>query len=1013
MSEPADATHDGKADQLRGCLLQAALLVGSAKEQVSTESTENQEGNSIEQLLSTRLARLDIDDQGDSLTIRARYVDQCLQLLVAIQTALVQEISNDAQGEKDYLGVRDLRLVHTLLQVVISWGLYPYFSPGVGVPLSKRVKSGYTNHELFGADDQASHHMNSQRSLLSNTTRLVDLMAHSYKALVGKRGTTVSSILLLRHLPDLYAALLQLAYEPAQASQIPNDTKTPPKVAAPLNPTSLFDASTQTANKTDETALTADEKAKCARMFMWLFDKSDPYRAMESLMLLLGTSPLHPAPAWLRAICGRFLSKLLLQPTGVATVLKFTIGSADHVQLIELEKVAKLVLSVPRQMNSVESYYAVIAPQLVDLLRNAQGTSQDQAVTFILGRMITKHPEISQKLIVEPLTGAFVDAWQRRDYDEGGAPSEILGGDVDRVVLDDAAMASLIRSMHTILVGGEPSPVVIHQVMGSCVAALYQLYEFTCRTKSGVRESVLDLLTTYFRLMTTEQCMDDLQHIILDPVDLFGDRVAYFCLSDSGGVQLKWKRTPKPLGGNELPLDVSRLVTFLSSLNNADLCGDLFVFLLNTYTNMQSAGSEPKSILMILQLIMSMADSLGPDILGKPIQILAFANNTVLGQLERMDRLQKPPAQASPSSSGSLFAELGNIVSDEQREMMDDMDDDTFTAEDELESLLLAINLIRAVIHENEDLDQEAIQSLSSLLPSLKRLEKISGEMLEDQVHEVILAITAVLSSRDMDRVADGGQLAESKKKYREAMKALQDELLPVRAHGIGILKEMVLAKDPLVSSGQALDDLLDLFIRLIQDDDSYIYMNAIKGLAALTDMHGNRIIEKLGRVYANDNEKMDHRLRVGEALMQTIQRCGDTLGKYIQALIKPLEKVLASRQVDVTLRTSALSILSSACQTCPTALSGMLWQLTDWVLNILDIEKQPEVRRAATVLILSLFRGMAAQTLYEFPTENLRRAYRTLRYVEHTDPDELTRYQARVALSDLDVLMRGEIFQK
>jgi hypothetical protein len=50
------------------------------------------------------------------------------------------------ESDKDYLGIRDFRLVHTLLQVIISWGFYPCFLPGVGVPLSKRVKSGYTNH---------------------------------------------------------------------------------------------------------------------------------------------------------------------------------------------------------------------------------------------------------------------------------------------------------------------------------------------------------------------------------------------------------------------------------------------------------------------------------------------------------------------------------------------------------------------------------------------------------------------------------------------------------------------------------------------------------------------------------------------------------------------------------------------------------------------------------------------------------------------------------------------------
>lgn len=47
-------------------------------------------------------------------------------------------------------------------------------------------------------------------------------------------------------------------------------------------------------------------------------------------MLLLGTSPLHPVPAWLRSICGRFLSRILLKPKGVAVVLDFTVGNMDQ-----------------------------------------------------------------------------------------------------------------------------------------------------------------------------------------------------------------------------------------------------------------------------------------------------------------------------------------------------------------------------------------------------------------------------------------------------------------------------------------------------------------------------------------------------------------------------------------------------------------------------------------------------------------------------------------------------------
>lgn len=116
----------------------------------------------LEETLISRLEQLQVDFKNDDP--RSSFVNECLNMLIDIQKALLQvcvsggefflhnlfhfnNMGNlESQGEKDYLGVRDFRLIHTLLQVIISWGFYPCFLPGVGVPLSKRVKSGYTNH---------------------------------------------------------------------------------------------------------------------------------------------------------------------------------------------------------------------------------------------------------------------------------------------------------------------------------------------------------------------------------------------------------------------------------------------------------------------------------------------------------------------------------------------------------------------------------------------------------------------------------------------------------------------------------------------------------------------------------------------------------------------------------------------------------------------------------------------------------------------------------------------------
>ncbi|KAI8973433.1 hypothetical protein BDF20DRAFT_651428 [Mycotypha africana] len=972
---------------------------------------------------------------------------------------------------RDILGVRDLRLVHTLLQVIVSWGLYPCFLPGVGVPLSKRVKSGYINHELLTAEEDGHedkrrtpstiHHTNKQQTLLRLVTPLVDMIASSDKVPDSKQYTTVASILLNRHLPDLYAALLQLAYAPNSAFNKSNtsssSTDTPPTTITtattttttttttnsqpthnvPMTPGNMMAIKSVNATITRSTAATAttsylskEERDKCARMFMWLFEKSDLVRSMESLMGLLrsdssssnsesqrASSVTEPVPNWLRTISGRFLSRILLKPNGVSVILNFIIGDVEQLQLSQLESISKLILSVPQQMPSIESYYAVITPQLLHILQNEPIASpMCQAVIFIVGRMVAKYPELAKKYIIDKIVGPLLSIWEQQPLPS--EPTDDNDGD-DEIKITEAELVNMLHILHRILMGGEPG-VITQTLLSSSIHVLYHLYQFTCQSKSSLKEVVLDLLSTYFRITTTSDAIHELKRILLDSADVSGTRLAYFAPGPTigGGVVVRVRRKPKLLAGNELPIDASILVEFLQKSENEDLCGDFFVFLLNEYSSLKTRqSSDPRIILMILHLIMGMLDTLGPAILNKPTQIISFANNVIQDHADKLDIHHKTATEEQKKQKKvSGFPDmLSNIVSQEEFEAMNEDHDEQLSTEDDEESLILAINLLRAVMHGNDNLNEKAVQLLKSSMEPLKVIEKQHPfELVSEAVNELLLALTSFLSSESISKAttSNSSSLEASKEKYKLAMKSLQDELLPIRAHGMGLLKEMALAKDPLVSSGEGLDHLLDIFTRLVQDEDSYIYLNAVKGLSAMTDAYGNEIIKKLGEVYTNKQQKLDNRLRIGEALLQTIQRCGDALGKYAHTLLEPLETVLGRRDEDSHLRVSALSILGMACQTCPVALSAHMNGLIDWVLNILEIEKVPEVRRAATVLILSLFRGLAAQTLYEYPTESLRRTYRTLRYIEETDADELCRYQARVALSDLDDIMRGEIFK-
>jgi len=122
----------------------------------------------------------------------------------------------------------------------------------------------------------------------------------------------------------------------------------------------------------------------------------------------------------------------------------------------------------------------------------------------------------------------------------------------------------------------------------------------------------------------------------------------------------------------------------------------------------------------------------------------------------------------------------------------------------------------------------------------------------------------------------------------------LQDPVLPVRAHGLLLLREILGArysKDQLQTIEALAPSILSIFLQSVQDDDSYIFLNATQCLAALVDRFGKQILQGLLREYTE--QLAGHRIgnltihdvdvltRIGEALGLVIKRCGDALGLY------------------------------------------------------------------------------------------------------------------------------------
>ena len=157
------------------------------------------------------------------------------------------------------------------------------------------------------------------------------------------------------------------------------------------------------------------------------------------------------------------------------------------------------------------------------------------------------------------------------------------------------------------------------------------------------------------------------------------------------------------------------------------------------------------------------------------------------------------------------------------------------------------------------------------------------------------LASTSMPSSTKLKKLPEEQTAQET---YQRALKLLQDPILPVRAHGLLLLRQLVSPRISSTGSSEApaldkalVPGILSIFLQSLQDDDSYIFLNAVQGLAAMVDGFGKETLKGLVNMYSQGLEGLgamnltqqdvDTRSRIGEALGQVIRRCGDALPKY------------------------------------------------------------------------------------------------------------------------------------
>lgn len=206
----------------------------------------------------------------------------------------------------------------------------------------------------------------------------------------------------------------------------------------------------------------------------------------------------------------------------------------------------------------------------------------------------------------------------------------------------------------------------------------------------------------------------------------------------------------------------------------------------------------------------------------------------------------------------------------------------------------------------NSKLSARTTPALNDIFLLLEPLTKHPSESLRSLARETRMVLTARLASTSSPSESSSPKKSgvsddeDSKAVYQKALALLQDPLLPVRAHGLLLLRQLASSKSPSPEDPTkftpALDPalvpgVLSIFLQSIQDDDSYIFLNAVQGLAAMVEGFGKEVLRGLVADYVRgldgvgagslDQGEVDVRVRIGEALGQVVRRCGETLPSY------------------------------------------------------------------------------------------------------------------------------------
>ncbi|KAJ3343415.1 transmembrane and coiled-coil domains-containing protein 7 [Entophlyctis luteolus] len=711
-----------------------------------------------------------------------------------------------------------------------------------------------------------------------------------------------------------------------------------------------------------------------------------PTTSMRVVLQLMASAQRAVPTDKFQSVCGAVLSVLLLQPQGVKALLQETLSldgeDEDSAAVAEgisatamrgLAGTVKVLGAVSRRSGSADAYFSAIGAQLLGILREASSDGKNADI---------KKLHAATVYVVIQLTN------QRPQYSKRH--------------IHDIALAPFRRAFG----GSRPQETAMHDLDGNVVVAsereiadsfipLYCLYEFQASNNLVAKQSnIMEMLKSLVRMTPLPKLATLVSGLVLFDGANAGGLVPFLRLGPSGGVVFVLRRDENLLIVN----NPDAFVEFLLCMDQPELTTEVFLSLLEFYARSDSSAvrdtatdsfglAEDPRNLVVAQILLSLINRFGASLVKGATKIVDLVKRIVV----------------------DTNVDAG--------------------------CMLLCLTILKGIFASadpNDDIKQRF--GLADFTVVLQALEQHKDGGISTVARDVRLLISS-RSQQQSDGTALDANTISSKRQFAESMLELSDELLPVRAHGIDEIRKMILRKDPVAREN--LTTILCAFLDMVQDEDSFIYLHAISGLAALTDSFPQETITQIMVQYVDTSLSMDYRLRIGQVALHTIQRMGAILFVHRATTTPIMTSILrvavgigenagarGENSVAAELRNSATVLLSEIAQTAPRALIPVFEEVMRHVEDVLKVapfggktaDDWRAARGAAVLVLAGIVRAIAEDLRIVrqgdggFPKGTMKRVYERLKIVNEGDTDELVRHNAGVALGDLKDLLAGSL---